>query len=215
MGRTPFILAALCALPAAGLAQDQRQLDAHEHGVSTAEIAVEGGTLVIDLFSPGMDIVGFEHAAESDADRHAVAAAVRQLSRPDEIVTLPEEAGCRLSEVLARLETGEDDHGGEDAHAGEHADEHEEHADDHEEHGDGDHAHDDHAHDDHAGEAERHSEFRVRYAFACDTPDALTEIGFPFFSVYENAREIEAQFVTESGAGSAEIGRDRGRLVFE
>ena len=58
-------------------AQDKREMEAHEHGVSTLELAVEGGEVAINLTSPGADIVGFEYAASSDADKDAVEAAIR------------------------------------------------------------------------------------------------------------------------------------------
>ena len=66
-------LAAL-SLAAPALAQTTREMAAHVHGVSKAEIAVEHGTVKIDLLSPGMDIVGFEHAADSAGDPHPAGA---------------------------------------------------------------------------------------------------------------------------------------------
>lgn len=197
-------LAALCALPAVATAQEQRQLDAHEHGVSTVEIALEEATLTIDLYAPGMDIVGFEYEAESATDRDAVAEAVRQLSRAEEIVALPDGAGCRLSEVLSHLHSGEGEHDETHAHA-----EGEDHGD--EGHADGE----DHGDEEHAEEGSQHSEFHARYAFTCDDPDALTQIGFPFFEAFANAEEIEAQYVTAAGAGTAEIGRDAASVTFD
>ncbi len=198
-------LAALClATPA--IAQTTREMEAHVHGVSKAEIAVEHGTVKINFLSPGMDIVGFEYAAESAGDKDAVEAAIRALLVPENIVTLPEAAGCRLTEVLAHLHDGEHDHDDADDHA----------------EGDHDHAegedHEDHAaegHDDDHDEGAQHSEFHVSYAFACEDGDALTAITFPFFDQFASAEEIEAQFVTESGAGQAELTRDSRKLTLE
>ena len=194
------LAAALTATPLA--AQDQRELEAHVHGVSTMELAIEGEIVEISLLSPGMDIVGFEYEAESAADKDKVADAIGVLSRPSDLIVLDAAAGCRLSEVQVHLESGDDD---------EH--EHEEHTEgeehDHEDHAEGeDHDHDDHAEGEEHEEHGEHSAFHARYAFACDNPDALTSIAFPFFELFPNAQEIEAQFVTESGAGSAEVGRD-------
>jgi hypothetical protein len=44
-------------------------LGAHEHGVARLDVAQEGTTLELDFNSPAMNIVGFEHAATSDADK--------------------------------------------------------------------------------------------------------------------------------------------------
>lgn len=199
MTRTLLVLAAF-AMTSPALAQESREMDAHVHGVSTAKIAVDHGTVEIDILSPGMDIVGFEYPAASDAEKDAVAAAVRTLLIPENIVTLPQAAGCRLTGVLAHLHGGSHGHG--DEHAGEEGHDHEDH-EDHEDHADA------HGHDEGAGE---HSEFHVRYGFSCADEDALTTVGFPFFDQFENAQEIEAEFVTETGAGAAEIDRGEAEL---
>ncbi|WP_375173937.1 DUF2796 domain-containing protein [Pseudooceanicola sp.] len=190
-------------------AQDTREMDAHVHGVSTAEIAVEHGKVEINIHAPGMDIVGFEYEATSAEDKDAVEAAIRTMLMPENVVALPEAAGCRLTEVLAHLHGGDRDHDDSDAHMdGDH---------DHEDHAEGDdHDHEDHAADDHDHSDEaRHSEFHVSYAFACEDEDALTTISFPFFTQFANAQEIEAQYVTETGAGQAEITRDEPELTLE
>lgn len=189
-------------------AQNTREMDAHVHGVSTAEIAVEHGKVEINIHAPGMDIVGFEYEASSAEDKDAVEAAIRTMLMPENVVTLPEAAGCRLTEVLAHLHGGDHDHDDADAHM---EDDHE-----HEDHAEGDdHDHDEeHEHEDHGDEAQ-HSEFHVSYAFACEDEDALTTISFPFFDQFENAQEIEAQYVTETGAGQAEITRNGPELALE
>ncbi|WP_386679724.1 DUF2796 domain-containing protein [Loktanella sp. R86503] len=187
------VLASCIAIPAH--AQDTRQMDAHVHGVSALQVAVEGGTLTLDLTSPGMDVVGFEYEASTDADKDAVAAAIGQFLTPGDIVALPDAAGCRLVAASAHLHLGDD-----------HGDDH----DDHDSHDDHAEEHDDH--DDHEGEAGTHSAFHAAYTYECDTPDALTSLSFPFFDQFANAQEIEAEYVTAAGAGQVEISRDVAQL---
>ena len=181
------LLASVAATPL--FAQETREMDAHVHGVSTLELAIEDGMLELSLLSPGMDIVGFEYEASSDADKDAVEAAIRALLVPENVVTLPDAADCRLTEGLAHLHS--DDHAHEDA---------DDHMHEGENHAEG-------AEHDHE-EGARHSEFHASYSFACAHPEELTTIGFPFFDTFENAQEIEAQYVTDAGAGTAEIRRD-------
>ena len=154
------LIALVAAMPA--IAQDSRQLDAHEHGVGTLNIAIEGTTVTMAFEAPGADIVGFEYAAESDADLAAIDTAITTLGAPLDLFVLPEAAACRVTEAKAELETEDDhdDHGEE--HHDDHADEkhddhdHEEHADEkHDDHGHEEHAdekHDDHDHEEHADE---------------------------------------------------------------
>lgn len=192
-------LASLAAAPA--LAQEHREMGAHVHGVSKLELAMEGAKLSLNLHSPGADIVGFEYPAKSDDEKDAVEAAIRAMLAPENIVTLPEDAHCRLAEALAHLHSHEHDHDESDEHAEGH-DDHDDHEGDHDDHDD---------HEEHEGGAQ-HSEFHARYEFTCEHPDELVNIGFPFFSQFPNAVEIEAAYVTATGAGAAEIHRDEAEL---
>ncbi len=193
-------LAAAAVVATSATAQDTREMEAHIHGVSTLQVAVEHEHVEINLTSPGMDIVGFEYQAETAADRAAVAAGVVQLSKVDEIITLPSKAGCALTEVLSHIHG--DEHEDEDGH------------EDHDDHDD----HDDHAKDDDHAEHEehgQHSEFHARYKFICEDTDALTTIGLPLFEQFEHAEEIEAEYITETGAGAAEIPRGTTELKLD
>ncbi|MCZ4352814.1 DUF2796 domain-containing protein [Roseovarius aestuarii] len=216
------LLASVMAAPLS--AQETRELDAHVHGVSTLELAIEDGIVEMSLMSPGMDIVGFEYSASTAADKDAVESALRKLTVPENVVTLPEAAECRLAEVLVHVHS--EDHEGHDedeTHGhGDHEKEahgHDEH--EHEDHNDDAHEHDKQEHDDHDDDAHehaehgQHNEFHVRYKFACDHSDDLSAITFPFFAQFEHAQEIEAQYVTETGSGLAEIERDAPQLSLE
>ncbi|MFK7939098.1 MAG: DUF2796 domain-containing protein [Roseovarius sp.] len=202
-------VALVAAMPA--LAEDTRQLGAHEHGVGTLNIAIDGTTVAMAFQAPGADIVGFEYAAKSEADRAAVDAAVATLATPLDLFVMPAAAACSVTQASAALEMEDahDDHAGHDDH-GDHADhaEHEEHAE-HEHDHDHEHGHDQ-GHDDHAdhAKAEGHTEFHAEYTLACDTPEALTDIQFDYFTTFANAREVEVQIVTASGAQAFEVERD-------
>ena len=70
------IAAIFCSLIFAGASPSalsaDRHHDAHEHGVSKLNLVIEGKRLEMELGSPGSDIVGFEHAPATDADRKAI-----------------------------------------------------------------------------------------------------------------------------------------------
>lgn len=168
---TPIAFALLAvAAGTSAQAQESRSHDAHEHGVSTLELAIEQKTLMLVLQSPGMDIVGFEHPASSESDTAAVAEALRVLADPTHVVALPEAAACRVTEATVELDGAE-------------------------------------------ASGEQHTAFHVRYVFDCAAPDMLTALGFPFFTHFAHAQEIEARYVTDAGAGTAEIERDTPELT--
>ena len=187
----PLILA-ICAAPAA--AQQSRQLDAHEHGVGELNIAFDGSRIAMELHAPGADIVGFEYEAESAEDRAAVDAAITLLARPQEIFVLPAAAECTVTHASAALEGEDNDEHGKDDHDASGSETHEDHAED--------------EHADHDEDEERHTEFHAEYLLTCSNPDAITGIEFAYFDLFENARELEVQIVTSSGAQAFEIERD-------
>ncbi len=202
-----LVLGAAAASPV--LAQDTRQLEAHEHGVGHLDIAFDGQTIAMELHAPGADIVGFEYLAESSADRAAVDDGVAKLARPLDLFVLPAAAACSVVQASAML-ASEDDHDADD-HDDDHGDEDHEkgHEDDHEDdHEDENHAHD----DDHADEA-GHTEFRAEYLLTCANPEAVTTIAFAYFDAFANAQEVEVQVISESGAKAFEV--ERGAPVLD
>ena len=178
--RTLTALGVLIAATAVAHATERRQLGAHEHGHSKLNIAVEGPSVVMEIAAPGLDVLGFEHPAESDADKAAVAAGTAALADPLSLFVLPAAAGCQVTEAVVELAQEEHDH--DEAEGEAHAHEH-----DHEE--------------------ELHSEFSGRYTLACADPAALTEIAFAWFDRFPNAKEVEVTLVTAKGQTSFEVER--------
>lgn len=95
-------------------------LGAHEHGVARLDVAQEGTTLELDLNTPAMNIVGFEHAATTEADKAKLAAAREALLKPHGLFNVPEAAQCSvISQKLTSPLFGdkdEDDDGDADEH---------------------------------------------------------------------------------------------------
>jgi hypothetical protein len=142
------LFVALCCAPAG--AQVERQHGAHVHGSATMNLALDGDTLEIELEAPGMDIVGFEHAARDPAQEAALADAIATLQAADWLI-LPAAAACTLSTASVHTR-------GYKADEPEHA-----HA----------HAHVEHGHD---GADDDHSEFHGTLAWSCARPAALDAI---------------------------------------
>lgn len=93
----PFALLPLAA-PAHDHAHEEHgSLGKHEHGVASLNVALDGQTLEIQLQSPALNLLGFEHQARSDADQAKVAAVRQQLEQPQALFALPIEAKCALT----------------------------------------------------------------------------------------------------------------------
>lgn len=100
---------------------EHASLGAHEHGNASLNIALEGNTLELELDSPAMNLLGFEHAAKSADDRAKLASVKRLLEQPQQLFTLPTAANCQIagSELHSPLFESGDEHE-HDKQAGEH-----------------------------------------------------------------------------------------------
>jgi hypothetical protein len=160
-------------------------LGAHEHGVGRLNAALDGQTLQLELESPAMNLVGFEHAATSDADKAKVAAARAQLEKPLALFNLPKAAGC----VVASQEL-------ESPLFGDKPD-----ADDDED------TKDEHHHD--------HSEIHAHYHFTCATPGALKTLDLAnIFNTFPATQKIQLQLIGPSGQQGVEVTAKAASLKF-
>ncbi|KAA8700140.1 DUF2796 domain-containing protein [Pseudomonas proteolytica] len=189
----PFAL-----LPLAALAADEHDHDhdhehgslgAHEHGVARLNAVLDGKALELELESPAMNLVGFEHLATTDADKAKVAAARKQLEQPLALFSLPKAAGCVVSsqEFESPLfgDKPEDDH-------------------DHATDGKGAAAHD---HD--------HSEIHAHYQFTCTSPAALKNLDLAnLFKTFPATQKIQVQLIGPSGQQGVETAAKTATLKF-
>lgn len=119
----PFALLPLAAVQADEHDHDHEHdsLGAHEHGVARLNAALDGNTLELELESPAMNLVGFEHAASSNADKAKVAAVRNELESPLVLFGLPQAASCKVaSQELESPLFGVDEHHDEHAKGHDH-----------------------------------------------------------------------------------------------
>lgn len=89
---------------------------AHQHGVVGVMLTLEGQALTLQLDAPLQDLVGFERAPRTAAEKATVAAALTQLEPGGALWQPTAEAGCALastrvdSPVLQQQKTAADGH---------------------------------------------------------------------------------------------------------
>ena len=98
-------------------AAEKRQLDSHEHGVSTLKIAIEGQNMEMELESPANDIVGFEHAPENNKQKADIEHALSLLRKTTGVFIPSSKANCKTNENSAEFEIEE---GHSETHSGFH-----------------------------------------------------------------------------------------------
>ncbi len=177
---------------AAGLSTaEQRQLGAHEHGTAALNVAISDSTLSIEFTAPAANLVGFEHAANTEDQTGAIAQAEEILGSGDMLV-VPKTAECKLiaSSVKHEIER-------------EHVEHEKEYAN---------HEHDGHEKE-HEGEEEGHSEFHVLLTYDCRNIEALTHIDVKIFLLFPGNKEIHTQVITSTGQSGGELTPDAPRLV--
>lgn len=191
-----LIAIALIGLAAPTLAQEpRRQLDAHSHGEGRLAIAIEGKRLEMELEAPASDIIGFEHAPRTKAQRKTMADAKKQLGRLAGLFVLTADAGCKLKtadvDVLgaaagSKAKGHDHDHGHDHGKKGKAAK-----ADDH-----------DHDHG-------SHSEFKVTYAIECAAPEKLGTVAFDYFKAFTGAQKLNVTVIGPKGQSSYVVTREK------
>ncbi|BCD86367.1 hypothetical protein PSm6_27740 [Pseudomonas solani] len=163
--------------------EEHGSLGAHEHGVARMNVALDGNSLELELESPAMNLVGFEHAANSDADKAKVAAARAQLEKPLELFAIPLVAGCKVAgqELESPL------FGNAPEHEHEHEDADHDEAEGHEHH-------------------HEHSEIHAHYQLECAKPENLKTLDLKaLFTRFPATQKIQVQLIGPQGQQGAEL----------
>ena len=166
-------------------AQTERELGAHEHGAATLDVVLDGAELSIDLDSPATNLLGFEHAPSTEAQRDAVARAERLLES-GELLEPDAAASCALSgsRVTLGFADPEADH---DAHDAAGAEAHHEGQGEHDE------------------AAAAHADIEASWSFSCEAPDRLSAIATRFFAAFDGFTDIDVQVAGPSGQTLVEL----------
>lgn len=188
--KLPILLIGLMALsPWVSAGENSGSLDAHVHGTSDLTIAIEGKDIEIEFESPAMNLVGFEHKANSEKDKAIVQKTVVILNKHDSVFSLSG-GSCKLVDSSVNVSSL--------------LDAHEKHSD-HDEHGHkNEHEHDKHEHDEHS-DPKSHSEISASYHFQCDDLDKLSSMDVELFKGFSGIHKIKAMWLSETKQGAVTL----------
>lgn len=167
-------------------------LDAHEHGVASLNLVVDGNQVSLELDSPAANLVGFEYQPSTDEDRATVARVKAALEQADGLFTLTAAADCQLQQVeldsplFAAHDHDEHDHHDADEHA----------QDDEHEHGE-------------------HADIEGRFDYVCAAPEQLEALTLPLFNNFPAMQRIQVQAITASGQHGAVLTADQPTLPLD
>ncbi|EPP5332590.1 zinc uptake protein ZrgA [Vibrio harveyi] len=212
------------SLTATANAEEYRQHEAHVHGHVEFNIAQDGKDLLIEITSPGADVVGFEHAPENAEQENALNNAIAALKDTNKLFAINQQAKCVIEDVHVAHTLGEESHEGHDHHDHERHD-HDKH--DHEGHDHDKHDHDEHAHDDHHDhdghehheghdhEHGGHGEFTVEYRYHCDSVADLNSIDTTWFKQFPATESISVNLFTDTTQSATNLSKDNAKIAIK
>jgi hypothetical protein len=187
------------------LAEETRHHEAHEHGIAHLNVALEGNDLYIELISPAVNILGFEHHPRTNEQKAAVKKAIESLKKGEDLFVLPPEARGKFvkTTVHTNIEGDSDNEHGDD-HTHEHDSSSKEKDDDQ------------HAHaPDHQGdEHERHSEFKAEYNVVCQHPQKIENIDVTLFRMFQGIERIKVQLLSDTRQKALELTATQHKIKF-
>jgi len=178
-----------------------RDASAHVHGASQLSLVQDRLTLLIEFETPAINIVGFEHAPQHEAEHDAIKSALLQLQEPDSILRLSA-LNCELVQSHAAA-TGQftdisANHGGDDhSHARSHTHSH---------------AHS-HAHSHvHSHASNEHAGFRVIFELQCDNESTPAEMAVTAFRNFAGLEAVDVQWALSRTQGAQRLSRPQSNL---
>ena len=158
------------------IAQTERDLDSHVHGLASLNVAIADAAVFIELNTPWNNLVGFEHAPQTDEQHALVEETLRQLNDPA-LLFLFDAGDCVIDEVT--LENGMSD----DAQV-----------EKHDEHG-----------DEHGDESSTHTTVLATYSYECKKIERLKSIDVTLFSLWSGFEDLDVQLIGNKGQALVEL----------
>ena len=194
-------------------AQTERDLDSHEHGAAALNIAIENGSVFIELDTPWNNLVGFEHAPGNDEQHALVDEALTRLNAPEQLFSfVGADCAAQQTSLENNLGTADDEHHDDEHHDDKDSDEDHDHKDDHAAEGhdehDDEHKHDEHAEDEHHDDeyhAETHSSVLAMFSFNCNNLDALSAIDVRIMEIWSGFESLSVQLIGSGGQTSVAL----------
>ncbi|MFH4747639.1 DUF2796 domain-containing protein [Vibrio harveyi] len=220
------------SLTATANAEEYRQHEAHVHGHVEFNIAQDGKDLLIEITSPGADVVGFEHAPENAEQENALNNAIAALKDTNKLFAINQQAKCVIEDVHVAHTLGEESHEGHDHHDHDHDHDHDHEGHDHDKHDhdkhkdhDHDHDHDEHDdHHDHDGHEHHeghdhehggHGEFTVEYRYHCDSVADLNSIDTTWFKQFPATESISVNLFTDTTQSATNLSKDNAKIAIK
>lgn len=157
---------------------EHRHHEAHVHGKAELNLLIDGTTIAIELKSPALNVLGFEHEPETNEERGIVKQAKKKLSNYKNIFSIAD-LNCQVTEY--EIESPYES-----------------------EHEEGHHGHKHHDEEYHS-EDDDHDDYYLSYSLKCENTNELKIIEIKLFDNFEGFEIIEATWINQTNAGRSEL----------
>jgi hypothetical protein len=166
-----------CVMSIYSLAKENTRQLAHVHGLSKISVAIEKGKMVIELKSPAVDLVGFEHKAKTEYDINNVKKVQIQLEHNSDMFVLTG-GSCELINTFIDLSNLINDINS--------AVPHQHHKQSNKENNTGN----------------THQEITANYYYHCEKTPELSSITINVFQLFPRVKNIQSMWITEKKQGA-------------
>lgn len=161
---------------------EHESLAAHVHGQAVLTVVMEKNQLFMELETPAINVLGFEHKPNNKTQNQSFNRALDLFNQGKNLFVF-QGTQCQQVSVKVNAPKWHD----------ESSEEHEEHAHEHE-----------HEHEKEESE-NSHSEFLLSYVFNCSEIKNLTEIEVSLFELFSGFDMIKAEWIFLSGQGAVKL----------
>lgn len=170
------------------------QHEAHVHGMAVLQLIQEGSELLLTLNSAAGNLLGFEHAPQTDEQKEQLLNTERKLKNSD---TLFQIVGgeCALRSQQNNVQKL----------FAKHSENHHEHAHEH-----------DHQHtsDDHHESEDQHENISSEYQYHCSSPSDLNAIEIKLVAHFPALETLEVEWIVANRQGAQTLDNNNGTIRF-
>lgn len=157
--------------------------EAHVHGLASLTLAIENNQIEMELNSPAINLIGFEHRASSSEEEKSVEK-IEVLLESTKTLFSFKGSKCEISDVMVDVSSVMSK----------------------------EHKHQEHDHHHAESTAENHSEIVAKYNFSCDNSNDLFAVSVDLFKHFSLLENINAMWVTETRQGSEILSKEKNTI---
>jgi len=180
--------------------------EAHVHGIAELLIVLDEQELQVELHSPSINLLGFEHQAKNAEQEAKIERMKVTLANADELFQFNSGA-CQLNDQkidLGHLVAEDSTHGKEHA-------EEEIHDEDHSENK---HHEEEHLTEDH-DDLKSHSDIEAEYRYNCKNADKIHSLETTISNEFPSIESLEVQWIINGRQGAVVLEKEQREVVFK